>query len=358
MSPRRVLSVVALAVVAAGSASVGSADAVGHAQVVRVASAASDGADWVIGRPPANAIAVSCWSQTGCVALSSSLGAWQWDGTSWTTQQSGPKAPGGKFGSILESIACTGPSMCQAVGQSGIGNGFDPLIETWDGTKWRMVEDRDSALYSNLAGVACTGPENCWAVGFIREKRSQVDGTLIDHWTGSSWQRVSAPDGPRALPAHGGIAGFRLESVSCAGASMCLAVADANDLGLAWDGQHWTVVPDSTGDGISCVSPQFCMDVSVTLRDHTRRWNGTAWVTIPVTSPGNARLEDVACSSTMDCVAAGYRIPKGAANPPPYAQSWNGKRWQAVSGLKTAQVTVICDRSSHCVYPGQHPEHD
>jgi hypothetical protein len=78
-----------------------------------------------------------------------------------------------------------------AVGQTRVaasGDGFETLIEEWNGSTWSVVPGAPASVSASfLNGVSGTGPSDIWAVG-------QNAGTsFIEHWNGQSWSHVASP---------------------------------------------------------------------------------------------------------------------------------------------------------------------
>ena len=88
----------------------------------------------------------------------------------------------------LRGVTCVSASDCWAVG----GNGFQTLIERWDGTSWAIVSSPNtSATQANhLNGVTCVSASDCWAVGYLPEQPNAhpssdahraLERDLVDH---------------------------------------------------------------------------------------------------------------------------------------------------------------------------------
>jgi len=71
-----------------------------------------------------------------------------------------------------------------------------------------------SSAGNALSGVAAISATDAWAVGYTIDK-GDVKHTLIEHWNGKAWERVSSPD-------PGGAA--ELDGVAAAGATNIWAV--------------------------------------------------------------------------------------------------------------------------------------
>jgi hypothetical protein len=179
---------------------------------------------------------VSCWTANGCLAVGSDLNhgiAAAWNGSSWTLTP--PPAPL----TVPGAVSCAGRFDCWA---TGYGSGLIPYAAHWNGTGWTLSTFSRSlfALY----GIACPATNDCMAVG-TGTKSPGVPAS--EHWDGTSWTAVSTP-APR-----GSNIGTRLNSVSCTGASACVAVGTAtvnpgqpgvdHQFAEAWNGASWRITP-------------------------------------------------------------------------------------------------------------------
>ena len=155
-------------------------------------------------------LGVSCSASTSCWATGTRTDGSgnvtvslleHWNGSSWNVVQT-PAT--GQLHDGLNSVACTGPSVCWAVGWAGPNaqnTNFLPvfpaeadgkgLIERWDGTSWSIVPSPQSAEGTYLSSVACTGSSNCWAVGSLTNVAGFAKTAIFEHFDGSSWTSSS-----------------------------------------------------------------------------------------------------------------------------------------------------------------------
>ena len=239
-----------------------------------------------------------------------------------------------------------------AVGATGPANPNDQsfatqtLAEHWDGTKWSVVSVPDLPGSSSFGGdqltaVSAVSSNDVWAVGYAGRTDyyppnppanfSQTVETLIEHWDGSKWSLVSAPD--VSWQGQNGKAEDELTGVYASGGSDVEAVgttyfqgtyvpsASGNPPGAPliehWDGSRWAIAaaPDP-------VAPPKPSDTSVAVGNVTF---------------GTASLNAVAGSSATDVWAVGsYQANvKSTADLPPAAQSlvehWDGSQWSVAS---------------------------
>lgn len=309
---------------------------------------------------------VSCTSPTNCVAVGrrrtdSGSKYWtlieSWDGGSWSITPS----PNPGNGGLLQGVSCVSSSFCIAVGTYYQTSGNATLVEVWDGSSWSEVSSPNPAgSDSFLVGVTCLGTTDCVAVG----DDVSTSETLVESWNGTAWSIIPSPNGDFDN---------ELSGVSCTTATNCMAVGTEQGVTLAetWDGTTWSIVssPDpvnSTGadfSGVSCTSPTGCIAVGsygeskkVPLQTLVETWNGTTWSITPSPSPNkNADvLGGVSCTSSINCVAAGYR-GRGTT----LIEDWNGSTWSVMRSPNGDDnkdggylSDVSCTSSTSCVAVG------
>jgi hypothetical protein len=210
---------------------------------------------------------------------------------------------------------------------------------------------------SFLQSVYCTSPANCWAVGEIDGATSQLNHVL--HWTGKTWSQV-------AVPSPGGTDDGRsqLNAVRCTSASNCWAVgqyftkdsAEFNQI-LRWNGRKWRVtpVPQPAGTAtdafnelfdVACTSAGSCWAAGgygqsangvISERNEALHWNGKTWAQIHAPNPGGtsdaqaSAIFTIRCASANDCWAAGgYGVLGGQNAVSNEVLHWDGARWGKV----------------------------
>jgi hypothetical protein len=116
-------------------------------------------------------------------------------------------------------------------------------------------------------------------------------------------------------------------------------------------------------NGVSCVTAKFCLAVGgrpVSRRSAggsvVERWNGQAWSAVAVPKPASghaASLQSVTCTSTRNCIAAGYYIAPGGTLTG-LALHWNGTKWSVTPvpvprGRPFSQLYgATCVRATDC----------
>lgn len=167
----------------------------------------------------------------------------------------------------VQSLSAVSASDVWGVGQVvASGNAGVALAEHWNGQSWSVVPvqhvGNSHMAYErseDLTSVDAISPANVWAVGFYPSKAAvndtpstANDSTLIEHWTGTTWSIVAAPD---ASPSD------NLNSVSAYSTTDVWAVGGATytiadpafvplnyDAPLVehWNGSSWKIIPAPT----------------------------------------------------------------------------------------------------------------
>lgn len=271
-----------------------------------------------------------------------------WDGTSWT------KSPGLKVQGTLNGVLALSSGDAWAVGSSRVSKTFSyrPSIAHWNGSSWRPVAlpglGRHS--YGEFADVAGSSAKDVWAVGYRGGGKVNA-APLIEHWNGTRWRVTSIP----SLHATGYVTAVSALSPTDAWAvgSYGSSSRHVRTLALHWNGKHWTRVttpnPASQGaqavDRLSAVVAVSADDVwaagnaRVTLGKHhaeqtlVLHWDGKRWARLP--SPNEAPL--VHGSWLLGLASAGAnRVWAVGTHGTGHGQvtlveRWNGQAWQVVT---------------------------
>ena len=286
--------------------------------------------------------AVSCSNDASCVLVGSSESETavaesaiaHWDGAHWAFV-AGPTL--GSADDSYQGVSCVSATNCVAVGYSH-NLAFLPrrqVVERWNGSTWTAdVVPHPGSTEEGLGGVSCTTSSDCHAVGYF----DAADGSthpLIERWDGAHWSIESSVDPPE---------GGQLTSVSCVGATMCVAVGTS--LIERWNGATWALNtgatfsdPDPALISVSCGSASSCAAVGQDVLSPSgssiiEHWDGTAWsADAGATGSGfdtsGYTLTGVACPSASRCVAVGGG---GTLFPLDYHQAidtWDGTAWSA-----------------------------
>jgi hypothetical protein len=304
---------------------------------------------------------IACPATDACAAVGTvgptrgvvSTEALWWNGRTWHLQHI-PTLPGAG----LNAVSCVSETDCVAVGASNAGT----LAERWNGEDWTIqaTPNPPGSASGGLTGVACTSASFCVAVGFGLDSAGNPVATLAERWNGKSWAIQPTPN-----PAPG--SGFG--GVTCTSASFCVAVGggpvDRRTLAERWNGRSWAIqhTPNPAQGGglaaVSCTSTVAC--TAVADLGAAMRWNGTKWTIQPTPSTGSpgSRFNTVACTSASSCTAAGELTDSsGNAFFGTLAERWNGRSWHIqptpvlpALGLVN-NFTAACPAPSTCIAAG------
>jgi hypothetical protein len=195
---------------------------------------------------------VACVSATSCIAVGRFSYDFtfftgvapliqRWDGSGWRIDRS---ANTKSLDTELNGVACPSTDRCIAVGLQRSGPGvFGPFAEIWDGERWKMmrVAGPPRSPDAELLDVACPLPDRCVAVG-LRATGARYE-PLIETWDGSRWTIE-----PFEPPAD--FTSSALDSVDCSSPTRCHAVGTytratplLHAFSVSLDDGHPTVVP-------------------------------------------------------------------------------------------------------------------
>ena len=181
---------------------------------------------WVTGSSDIFLNGVACASSVDCEAVGgyyngSDVGvtlAEDWNGTTWAPQTI-PNPTGATY-SYLNGVACPLSTECEAVGDYYNSSGvLTSLAEGWNGTQWVLQAIPNSgADGSILDGVACSSSTDCEAVGVYPPSQPTGDyATLAEGWNGTTWALQATPNPTDAT-------GGGLSEVTCPSSTECEAV--------------------------------------------------------------------------------------------------------------------------------------
>jgi hypothetical protein len=284
------------------------------------------------------------------------------------------RQPGVASVSELNSVWCSGPEYCLAVGPD------TPVSVAWNGTSWRSVPAPASTL--DLTQISCWSRTGCMATGTGRKSTG-----VIDRWNGKSWQsqgsaiiKTATPAaiscatgkaGPRCVTAGGrndalawngkswrkvtmaqpaGVINFEVTSVSCASITSCVAVGSyrknfaQHGIAFVWHGSRWRRLqaPPATTNAISCAKPGHCVAVG---DQASMIWNGRTWRKVPVGGISVVEvLDHISCPSLQFCMA----------EAPDAVVAWNGTTWKTLPGTKIdGNAGLWCTSPRFCMDVGQ-----
>jgi hypothetical protein len=122
----------------------------------------------------------------------------RWDGTGWTILPNPSPNPQPGQQTQLIGVAATSATNAWAAGLTPVFGDTNPrpLIERWDGTAWTTVLSANPLPHAFGDAVAATSGTNAWLVGHYGidgPVSPPGEGTLIEHWNGTTWATVPSP---------------------------------------------------------------------------------------------------------------------------------------------------------------------
>ncbi len=286
---------------------------------------------------------VTCLSARHCLAVGEAFNragteaiglVAAWNGARWRRLHLAIPA-----GAALDGVSCAAGA-CLIVGDRNAGRDrVRPLALLLRGTKVRVLKPLQptEATEAVLAGVSCAGPSSCVAAGTsLPGPGGNSDTVLVETWNGTRWRIAKVPH-PKALT--------QLQSVSCANSANCLAVGWAvagsglpRTVTLLDKNGRWRLLtpvpaskrPDSPLDAVSCTTASRCVAAGASGVDGARVWNGTTLRNVSTQTARDGSLFGISCVSATRCVTVGSEV-SGANNLlRPLAELWNGARWKVL----------------------------
>jgi hypothetical protein len=225
---------------------------------------------------------------------------------------------------------------------------------------------RRAALGLSLVAAATAGSAALLAAGAAATAPS-----VPAQVTASSWTAVPVPQPSAATGSYG-------DGVSCVTSSFCVQVgiqvvgSDNQALITQWSGSSWAIAPSPSTAGstdtflnaVSCTSTSFCVAAGFQRQPSApepffEHWNGTAWTVVPAVIPTGstgASITGVSCTGATFCMAVGDQaVSSGSA---PLVEQWNGTAWSVVTTPNlatpgdTALSGVSCRSNAFCMAVG------
>jgi hypothetical protein len=262
-------------------------------------------------------LAVAGGAAAALIAASPALAAGTW-------QVDSSPNPAGSTASQLNATFAASHTQAWAVGQTRVaasGDGFETLIEEWNGSTWSVVPGAPaSASASSLNGVSGTGPSDIWAVG------QNASTSFIEHWNGQSWSHVASP---ASEPPDGQLNAVSADSPTdaWAGGSSAMIVNDPTPLIEHWNGTQWSVSPGAISGGeilsIAAISPTDVWALAAVGKGNPaviEHWNGTQWSIVSL--PVSGTLHGLSAVSANDVWAVGNDG---------LILNWDGTQWNQVA---------------------------
>ncbi len=152
-----------------------------------------------------------------------------------------------------QQISCVSRSFCFVVGFfTGV------FVEKWNGRRWSNVaapnEPIGPGYDPEFSGGTCISTTFCVAAGGYPVSNAAWR-PLIEQWNGQRWRIVTLPRLPQR---YNGKPGYRLSNVYCASSILCVAYGDtaltsAGLKNLTWNGQRWRYATAESRKGLSII---------------------------------------------------------------------------------------------------------
>lgn len=172
-----------------------------------------------------------------------------WDGHQW---HASTLVLPGQQGSDLTAVAALAPNDVWVVGEVVVNGNVLPLIDHWDGSQWHVVPipDPDQHLLWQVSAISAN---DLWFVGedFKDVRQPSVfsqSQALVLHWNGRAFVRFLQPDSSQAKSISG-IVARASNDVWMVGSVWGQNPASHQSLVEHWNGQQWKRV---TGPGSAC----------------------------------------------------------------------------------------------------------
>lgn len=270
-------------------------------------------------------VSVSCPTASFCLAVSSLGNSYAYDGSGW-----GGKTPFDTAAADVSQVSCASSSLCVAIDQDGLaavytGTWSAPtrlavavldsvscpsvtfcLVDgggtfyAFNGKKWSTGQDVDAP---QAGDVSCASATSCMMID---------DNGTVYILAGTTWSYHPQPNGPR----HG----FTY-AVSCPTSSFC-AATDWTGAYVTYNGKSWSaprqISPTASQvDSVSCTGATFCMavDVGSAQGGDIYTYNGSSWTDL---GAFGYELTSVSCTSRTFCMVL------AALDGSVYAMTWNG----------------------------------
>ncbi len=240
-----------------------------------------------------NVFALAAMAASAILSSPNAYAAIHVGSSSWTWQNSLPQ------GSTLNAVSCPSSSTCYVAGDLGT------ILIGAIGS--RTVTAGPQVTTQNFHGISCADTTNCVAVG--------DHGTVVTYGPElfcNPFDHICTTLYIWSLRQNTGVPNVQLNAVSCASASICVAVGDVNEVFVTQNGGA-TWAPVSFGissdflTGISCVGTSLCWAVGPSINGAQGQvlevFNYSGWKTYPWSSGDPSALSAISCTAARDCVA-------------------------------------------------------
>lgn len=240
------------------------------------------------------------------------------------------------------------------------GSGFSPLVLHWNGAKWSALRSPNpGASGTELIGVRALSDHDVWAVG--QQGEGPSPRAVILRWNGVRWSQPRVPSavasalvgGPHAQGnGTNAVAPTSLGSAFAATTYLFLlpqghgALFSGRTLRLRRGG--WAQSGDFIGApmfAVAAVSNRDAWTVGYYCRANrcppfqpaSAHWDGRHWRAVPISGPGDARLDHIAARSSHNVWATGTCTGSCSV----LVLRWDGRRWARIPGPGSPITSLI-----------------
>lgn len=261
----------------------------------------------------------------------------------WRIVKSPDQGPQPNANTFL-AAADVSPTDAWAVGMRPLTTGFQTgtFAEHWDGTRWSIVATPRVSQPTAQLNSAATDPQgDVWAAGYSDNPSCLCGKTIVEHWTGLAWTRITSPN-PGVADYINGITATSPSDIWVVGQEW-ISQSSFVPLIMHYDGQHWAVVNTSqyVGGAFFAVSALASNDAwamgnigvvgqNAVLALH---WNGSSWqrVTFPPEQGGYIIIRGISGVASGDVWAAGFAVTNDQSYYYARAFHWDGNAWSSVN---------------------------
>jgi len=255
--------------------------------------------------------------------------ALKFDGQTWNSVA--PVFPGGE--GALDGVTVISPTDVWAVGSVLLnGTHLISVIEHYDGTRWKLVDNPQFASGSKLYKVQAFSANDIYAVGEFHSD-SQKGKPLVEHYDGTKWSVVQVPALKNVKNAVlSAVAGLSHNDFWIAGTTAKFQGGSGDPLVFHFDGQQFNQVQfPGTGVSIGGIAEIAANDAWIVGGSNgsplAAHWDGTAFTIVPAPGKGTGSgFTGVSAISSDNIWASGSvtDVNKGFLY---LIEHWDGKSW-------------------------------
>ncbi|MBF6613969.1 MAG: S-layer homology domain-containing protein [Chloroflexi bacterium] len=224
-----------------------------------------------------------------------------WDGVQWSIV---PSPSPGQTDNVFYGVTALASNDVWAAGYAFTTGGLPrTLIEHWDGSAWQVVPSPNMLNKGNtLEGMGAIAPDDVWAVGYSLQGSTLDYEPVVEHWDGTQWRIVALPpvEGGGALLGVSGVASTDVWAVG-----LTYAYPEV-PLALHWNGAPCaTPSPSPTSQPSVTGTPTSSSTTTATVISST-----TTPTQPPDTTPS---MTSTPTASATTCMVSFTDVPVGSA---------------------------------------------